>query len=176
MRNSRCWLSCSNNSIVFTSSLCVAGIMMTYVTCFCDRLFLVRVATRRVVYAYGITLHFGPVPLRALYFCSVLQHPLFSHPSMSRVSKPRTSVADRLASRGFTSETLQSRVGELIGLKVFRNIAKPTQDAHNSMRRCFCEYLVLLKDARYTPEEVLSHGAPHLPLSMRPRFLHLVLF
>ena len=90
---------------------------------------------------------------------------------MNRAPKPRTSAADRLASRGFSSETLQSRVEELQGLKVFRNIAKPTQDAHNSMRRRFCEYLAFLDNAKYTPDEVLAHRAPHLPLSMYPHFL-----
>ena len=90
---------------------------------------------------------------------------------MNRVPKPRTSAADRLTSRGFSSETLQSRVEELQGLKVFQIIAKPTQDAHNSMRCRLCEYLALLDDAKYTPDEVLAHGAPHLPLSMYLHFL-----
>ncbi|KAF8500941.1 hypothetical protein F5888DRAFT_1888207 [Russula emetica] len=83
----------------------------------------------------------------------------------------RTSAADRLASRGFSSDQLQSRVGELVGLTVFRNIAKPTQDAHNSMGRRFREYLALLNDPRYTGDEVLAHGAPHLPLNVVMGFL-----
>jgi hypothetical protein len=82
---------------------------------------------------------------------------------MSRNPKSRSSAADRLASRGFSSDQLQNRVGELVGLKVFRNIAKPTRDAHNSMGRRFREYLTLLGDPRYNADEVLAQGAPHLP-------------
>jgi hypothetical protein len=80
-------------------------------------------------------------------------------------SKSRISAAALLTSRGFSSDSLQSRVEELVGLKVFRKIAKPTQDAHDSIRRRFCEYLIALNDPRYLADEVLSHGAPHLPLS-----------
>lgn len=85
---------------------------------------------------------------------------------MSHNPKSRFSAADRLVSRGFSLDQLQNRVGELDGLKVFQNIAKPTQDAHNSMGHHFYEYLDLLSGPRYNADEVLAHGAPYLPLSM----------
>ena len=85
---------------------------------------------------------------------------------MKREPKPCTSNADLFALRGFLSNILQSRVESLAGLKVFRNIAKPTQDAHNAMCQQFCDYLAMLNNPNYIAEEVLAHGAPHLPLSM----------
>jgi hypothetical protein len=95
---------------------------------------------------------------------------------MKRKPKSRTSNTDLFASRGFSSDSLQSRVEDLVGLKVFQNIAKPTQDAHNAMCLRFSEYLAVLNNLNYKAEEVLSHGAPHLPLSMCFLFLFTTLY
>jgi hypothetical protein len=85
---------------------------------------------------------------------------------MKNAPKAHMSARDRLAARGFSSEALQDRVASIEGLQVFRKLAKPTQDAHNAIRRRFVKYLNLLNNPQYSPEKVLVHGAPHPPISV----------